>query len=94
MQLARRENFFSDPFFSDFMSLDDDEFSKKLASFKEKSSTVALSANKGEAAHNLQVNFNAGQAMMAPLVANHLGDLMIQVQTLVILTKKECFVAN
>jgi hypothetical protein len=33
LQLARRENFFSDPFFSDFMSLDDDDFAKKLASF-------------------------------------------------------------
>ncbi len=55
LQLARRDNFFSDPFFSDFMSLDDDEFSKKMAEFKTKSSAVALSSNK-EAAHNLQVN--------------------------------------
>lgn len=55
LQLARRENFFSDPFFSDFMSLDDDDFAKKLASFKNKSSAVALASNRSEAAHNLQV---------------------------------------
>ena len=53
LQLARRENFFSDPFFSDFMNLDDDDFTKKLASFKERS--VALGGSRQEAAHNLQV---------------------------------------
>ena len=52
LQLARRETFFNDPFFSDIMSLQDSDMHKKLDLFKQKS---ILGAGKGEAAHNLQV---------------------------------------
>jgi len=64
LQLARRENFFSDPFFSDFMSLDDVDFNKRLSSFKQRSSALALSSNRQEAAHNLQVSASNDKFMV------------------------------
>ena len=64
LQLARREDFFNDPFFADIMSLSDNDMQKKLESFKQKSSAMALSGNKAETAHNLQVSASNDKFMI------------------------------
>lgn len=64
LQLARREDFFNDPFFADITALTDVDMHKKLESFKQKASTLALSGNKHEAAHNLQVTASNDKFMI------------------------------
>ena len=60
LELARRNDFFSDPFFSDLMSIDnDDMFSKRLDLFKQNKALVGT--GKQETAHNLQVSASKRQ---------------------------------
>ena len=61
LQLAKRENFFSDPFFQDICSFEDDDIQKRLEAFKSKS---ALVATKAETAHNLQVSCSNDKFMI------------------------------
>lgn len=61
LQLAKRENFFSDPFFQDIMAFEDDDLQKRLEAFKSKS---ALVATKAETAHNLQVSCSNDKFMI------------------------------
>ena len=62
LELARRETFFNDPFFSDIMSLQDNDMHKKLDIFKQKS--LIGGVGKGEAAHNLQVTASNDKFMV------------------------------
>lgn len=55
LQLARRDDFFNDPFFADIMSSGDTDMQKRLETFKQKS-LVAGGSGKQETAHNLQVS--------------------------------------
>jgi hypothetical protein len=57
LQLAKRENFFSDPLFKDIWSFEDNDLQKRLETFKNKSA-LALPGKK-DTAHNLQVRFLA-----------------------------------
>lgn len=61
LQLARRENFFSDPLFQDIWSTGDDDLQKRLEAFRNR--PVAL-AGKQEAAHNLQVSCSNDKFMI------------------------------
>jgi len=63
LQLAKRENFFSDPLFQDIWSFEDDDLQKRLEAFKSKSSG-ALVASKAETAHNLQVSCSNDKFMI------------------------------
>ena len=62
LQLAKRENFFSDPLFQDIWSFEDDDLQKRLEAFKSKSG--ALVASKAETAHNLQVSCSNDKFMI------------------------------
>lgn len=62
LQLAKRENFFSDPFFKDIMTFEDDDLQKRLEAFKNKSA-LAL-ASKADTAHNLQVSCSNDKFMI------------------------------
>jgi len=63
LELARRNDFFSDPFFSDLMSIDnDDMFSKRLDLFKANKALVG--SGKQETAHNLQVSASNDKFMI------------------------------
>lgn len=54
LELAKREDFFSDPFFSDILKESDDLFQKRLVAFKDHKSLVV--PGKSDTAHNLQVS--------------------------------------
>jgi HSP20 family molecular chaperone IbpA len=62
LQLAKRENFFSDPLFKDIWSDEDSDLQKRLEAFKNRSA-LALSS-KGETAHNLQVSCSNDKFMI------------------------------
>lgn len=62
--LARKENFFNDPFFSDIMSVDDVDMKKRLESFRQKSSALALGGRDSDTAHNLQVSASNDKYMI------------------------------
>jgi len=63
LELARRNDFFSDPFFSDLMSIDnDDMFSKRLDLFKQNKALIG--SGKQETAHNLQVSASNDKFMI------------------------------
>ena len=53
LQLAKRENFFSDPLFKDIWSFEDGDLQKRLETFKNKSALAI--PGKADTAHNLQV---------------------------------------
>jgi len=63
LDLAKRENFFSDPFFKDIMSFEDDSFQKSLEAFKNKSA-LALKGSGADTAHNLQVSCSNDKFMI------------------------------
>jgi len=63
LELARRNDFFSDPFFSDLMGMtSDDMFSKRLDLFKQNKALIG--AGKQETAHNLQVSASNDKFMI------------------------------
>jgi len=62
LQLAKRENFFSDPLFKDIWSFEDDDLQKKLESFKNKSALAVH--GKADTAHNLQVSCSNDKFMV------------------------------
>ena len=63
LELSKRSAFFSDPFFSDLMSIDnDDMFSKRLDLFKQNKALVGT--GKQETAHNLQVSASNDKFMI------------------------------
>jgi len=63
LQLARRDDFFNDPFFADIMSIGDTDMQKRLETFKQKS-LVAGGSGKQETAHNLQVSASNDKFMI------------------------------
>jgi len=63
LQLARRDDFFNDPFFADIMSIGDSDMHKRLETFKQKS-LVAGGGGRQEAAHNLQVSASNDKFMI------------------------------
>merc|ERR1712012_337698 len=62
LQLAKRENFFSDPLFKDIWSSEDNDLQKRLELFKNKSALAVPGEN--EAAHNLQVSCSNDKFMV------------------------------
>merc|ERR1711963_137864 len=62
LQLAKRENFFSDPLFKDIWSSEDNDLQKRLELFKNKSALAV--PGKNEAAHNLQVSCSNDKFMI------------------------------
>merc|ERR1712012_1099168 len=62
LQLAKRENFFSDPLFKDIWSSEDNDLQKRLELFKNKSALAV--PGKNEAAHNLQVSCSNDKFMV------------------------------
>jgi len=62
LQLAKRENFFSDPLFKDIWSFEDDDLQKKLETFKNKSALAVH--GKADTAHNLQVSCSNDKFMV------------------------------
>ena len=56
LQLAKRENFFSDPLFKDIWSFEDGDLQKRLETFKNKSALAI--PGKADTAHNLQVRIS------------------------------------
>jgi len=62
LQLAKRENFFSDPLFKDIWSFEDNDLQKKLESFKNKSALAVQ--GKADTAHNLQVSCSNDKFMV------------------------------
>ena len=54
LQLANRENFFSDPLFKDIWSSEDNDLQKRLETFRNKSALAV--PGKADTAHNLQVS--------------------------------------
>lgn len=62
LDLAKRENFFSDPFFKDIMSFEDDDWQKRLEVFKNKSALALKSG--ADTAHNLQVSCSNDKFMI------------------------------
>ena len=56
LQLAKRENFFSDPLFKDIWSFEDGDLQKRLETFKNKSALAI--PGKVDTAHNLQVRIS------------------------------------
>ena len=61
LQLARREDFFNDPFFADIMSISDNDMHKRLDAFKQRS---LIGSGKQETAHNLQVSASNDKFMI------------------------------
>jgi len=61
LQLARRDDFFNDPFFADIMSIGDSDMHKRLEMFKQKS---VVGTGKQETAHNLQVSASNDKFMI------------------------------
>jgi len=62
LQLAKRENFFSDPLFKDIWSFEDNDLQKKLEAFKNKSALAV--PGKADTAHNLQVSCSNDKFMI------------------------------
>jgi len=62
LQLARRDDFFNDPFFADIMSIGDSDMHKRLETFKQKS--LVAGGGRQEAAHNLQVSASNDKFMI------------------------------
>jgi len=62
LELARRNDFFNDPFFADIMSLGDSDMHKRLESFKQKGALIG--SGKQETAHNLQVSASNDKFMV------------------------------
>ena len=62
LQLAKRENFFSDPLFKDIWSFEDDDLQKRLEAFKNKSALAI--PGKADTAHNLQVSCSNDKFMV------------------------------
>merc|ERR1711953_1336078 len=62
LQLAKRENFFSDPLFKDIWSSEDNDLQKRLELFKNKSALAV--PGKNEAAHNLRVSCSNDKFMV------------------------------
>jgi len=62
LQLAKRENFFSDTLFKDIWSSEDNDLQKRLELFKNKSALAV--PGKNEAAHNLQVSCSNDKFMI------------------------------
>ncbi len=63
LELAKRENFFSDPLFKDIWSFDDTDLQKRLETFKNKSA-LALKSQAADTAHNLQVSCSNDKFMI------------------------------
>merc|ERR1712048_252188 len=62
LQLAKRENFFSDPLFKDIWSFEDNDLQKRLETFKNKSALAV--PGKADTAHNLQVSCSNDKFMV------------------------------
>ncbi|XP_040576579.1 uncharacterized protein [Lepeophtheirus salmonis] len=62
--LTKKEDFFSDPFFSDLLTESDDSFQKRITVFKDKGGALALSRGQPETAHNLQVSCSNDQFLI------------------------------
>jgi len=62
LQLAKRENFFSDPLFKDIWSFEDGDLQKRLETFKNKSALAI--PGKVDTAHNLQVSCSNDKFMV------------------------------
>ena len=64
LQLAKRENFFSDPLFKDIWSFEDGDLQKRLETFKNKSALAI--PGKADTAHNLQVRKSYFKIIQSP----------------------------